>query len=195
MSQACVRSSIGTIRSQEGSYDVVTKIPSAWSPRNNSPPFVPAPAFAGGELQRGPRVTDCGPWIPSTSAFTRVFDALCAGMNGRNANDSPLVAAISVRSLSRLRGRVGEGVASTNLVVCPLPVPPAEVGFIRLRPVHTWPNSGKPEFGCKRGRGRRSRMSLVAGCREGRTHTAERANSTPSRAFLWGRSQRGRDPC
>jgi hypothetical protein len=38
----------------------------------------------------------------------------------------------------------------------------AEVGFIRLRPVNTWPNSGKPEFGCKRGRGRRSRM--FAGC-------------------------------
>ena len=23
-----------------------------------------------------------GPWIPGISAFTRVFDALCAGMNG-----------------------------------------------------------------------------------------------------------------
>src|SRR5260221_14477107 len=39
-------------------------------------------------------------------------------------------------------------------IACPLPVPPAEVGFIRLRPVNMWPNSGKPEFGCKRGRGR-----------------------------------------
>ena len=26
-----------------------------------------------------------------------------------------------------------------------------------------WPNSGKPEFGCKRGRGRRSRSPLVRG--------------------------------
>src|SRR5258706_850493 len=39
-------------------------------------------------------------------------------------------------------------------IACPLPVPPAEVGFIRLRPVNMWPNSGKPEFGCKRGRER-----------------------------------------
>src|SRR5215471_4413492 len=34
----------------------------------------------------------------------------------------------------------------------PLPTPPAEVGFIRLRPANEWPNSGKPEFGRKRGR-------------------------------------------
>ena len=26
--------------------------------------------------------SDCGPRIPAISAFTRVFDALCAGMNG-----------------------------------------------------------------------------------------------------------------
>src|SRR5262249_6278873 len=39
------------------------------------------------------------------------------------------------------------------LFACPLPVPPAEVGFIRLRPVNRRPNSGRPEFGCKRGRG------------------------------------------
>src|SRR5712691_13044991 len=35
---------------------------------------------------------------------------------------------------------------------CPHPNPPAEVGCFRLRPVNKWPNSGKPEFGCKRGR-------------------------------------------
>src|SRR6266446_859138 len=34
----------------------------------------------------------------------------------------------------------------------PLPIPPAEVGFIRLRPLNEWPNSGKPEFGRKRER-------------------------------------------
>src|SRR5215475_5676099 len=32
--------------------------------------------------KRGPRATDRGPWMPSISAFTRVFDALCAGMSG-----------------------------------------------------------------------------------------------------------------
>src|SRR5215510_10351958 len=32
--------------------------------------------------KRGPRLMDCGPWIPAISAFTRVFDALCAGMSG-----------------------------------------------------------------------------------------------------------------
>src|SRR5205823_14499975 len=37
--------------------------------------------------------------------------------------------------------------------VCPLPNPPADVGFIRLRPVKMRPNSGKPEFGCTRARG------------------------------------------
>jgi hypothetical protein len=37
-----------------------------------------------------------------------------------------------------------------DLVACPLPIPPAEVGYIRLRPIYDWPNSGKPEFGCKR---------------------------------------------
>src|SRR5262249_57306368 len=51
-------------------------------------------------------------------------------------------------------GGVGGGVSLPSLVACPLPVPPAEVGFIRLRPANRWPNSGKPEFGCKRGRGR-----------------------------------------
>src|SRR5262249_14447917 len=30
--------------------------------------------------KRGPIITSSGIWIPSTSAFTRVFDALCAGM-------------------------------------------------------------------------------------------------------------------
>src|SRR5262249_60042276 len=51
-------------------------------------------------------------------------------------------------------GGWGGGVSLPSLVACPLPVPPAEVGFIRLRPANRWPNSGKPEFGCKRGRGR-----------------------------------------
>jgi putative tryptophan/tyrosine transport system substrate-binding protein len=32
--------------------------------------------------KRGPRATERGSWIPSISASTRVFDALCAGMNG-----------------------------------------------------------------------------------------------------------------
>src|SRR5207253_7960187 len=45
-------------------------------------------------------------------------------------------AANSVCSLPRLRGRGGEGVARTNIDACPLPVPPAEVGCFRLRPVN-----------------------------------------------------------
>jgi hypothetical protein len=38
--------------------------------------------------------------------------------------------ASSVRSLSRLRGRVGEGVGfcTRSLVACPLPVPPPQAG-------------------------------------------------------------------
>src|SRR5262249_36259134 len=63
-------------------------------------------------------------------------------------------------------GGLGRGGTRTlYLFACPLPIPPAEVGFIRLRPVNRWPNSGKPEFGCKRGRGRRSRprLSVVRG--------------------------------
>src|SRR5215472_629424 len=36
--------------------------------------------------KRGPRAADRGPWIPAISAFTRVFDALCAGMSGRGAS-------------------------------------------------------------------------------------------------------------
>ena len=82
-------------------------------------------------------------------------------------------AAISVCSLSRngvpatrsvagcpWRGGVGRGWPARFLFCGPLPVPPAEVGFIRLRPVNRWPNSGKPEFGRKRGRGRKSRAFL-----------------------------------
>src|SRR5712691_11394152 len=51
--------------------------------------------------------------------------------------------------------RGGEGVdphESTNLRAAPHPIPPAELGCFRLRPVNEWPNSGKPEFGCKQGR-------------------------------------------
>jgi hypothetical protein len=42
----------------------------------------------------------------------------------------------SVFSVPRLRGRVGEGVTGNALPYCvPLPVPPAEGGYIRLRPI------------------------------------------------------------
>src|SRR5262249_31241087 len=44
--------------------------------------------------------------------------------------------------------------ARMSLAAYPHPRPPAEVGCFRLRPIHTWPNSGKPEFGCTRGRER-----------------------------------------
>src|SRR5207249_4154768 len=52
-------------------------------------------------------------------------------------------------------GGVGRGrLQMLYHVDCPLPVPPAEVGCFRLRPINKRPNSGLPEFGCKRGRGR-----------------------------------------
>jgi putative tryptophan/tyrosine transport system substrate-binding protein len=41
-----------------------------------------APQLRSSPRKRGPRVTERGLWIPSISASTRVFDALCAGMNG-----------------------------------------------------------------------------------------------------------------
>src|SRR5713226_7000952 len=62
---------------------------------------------------------------------------------------------ICVDTVAQVRGRGGEGVdphESTNLRAAPHPIPPAEVGCFRLRPVNEWPNSGKPEFGCKQGR-------------------------------------------
>jgi hypothetical protein len=57
----------------------------------------------------------------------------------------------------------GGELAHMNLVGCPLPIPPAEVGFIRLRPANEWPNSGKPEFGCERGRGPHRVLRAYAG--------------------------------
>src|SRR5262249_56210539 len=63
-------------------------------------------------------------------------------------------AVTSVGPLGFWGGGVGGGLSRRESSCMPLPIPPAEVGFIRLRPVNTWPNSGKPEFGCKRGRER-----------------------------------------
>src|SRR5205807_8252253 len=65
-------------------------------------------------------------------------------------------ATISVRSLSPFGERVGvRGLQTYREILTPHPTPlPAEVGFIRLRPLQM-PNSGKPEFG-----GRGSRSSL-----------------------------------
>src|SRR6266536_1122831 len=48
----------------------------------SSPRGAPRDARVAGTPLRGPRAAECGPWIPSISAFTRVFDALCAGMSG-----------------------------------------------------------------------------------------------------------------
>src|SRR5262245_37751920 len=41
-----------------------------------------APQVRSSPRKRGPRATERGLWIPSISASTRVYDALCAGMNG-----------------------------------------------------------------------------------------------------------------
>src|SRR5262249_42916960 len=132
------------------------------------PSVRPRPRFRGGELQRGPRATDRGLWIPSRSAFTRVLDALGGGLRGGGCHASPLVPAVWVRPPSRLRGRVGEGAASTNLVVCPLPVPPPQAGEGTQEP-------------------HESRRRLYGG--EGRRRTQRRL------ARCYGRDQRGRDPC
>jgi ABC-type uncharacterized transport system substrate-binding protein len=48
----------------------------------SSPRGAPRDARVAGTPLRGPRAAECGPWIHSISAFTRVFDALCAGMSG-----------------------------------------------------------------------------------------------------------------
>ena len=52
------------------------------APIRSSPRGAPRDARVAGTPLRGPRAAECGPWIPSISAFTRVFDALCAGMSG-----------------------------------------------------------------------------------------------------------------
>jgi putative tryptophan/tyrosine transport system substrate-binding protein len=48
----------------------------------SSPRGAPRDACVAGTPLRGPRAADRGVWIPGRSAFTRVFDALCAGMSG-----------------------------------------------------------------------------------------------------------------
>ena len=95
-----------------------------------------------------------------------------AGMSGRRCHGPSARPAISVRSLSRLRGRVGEGVLSTNLVVCPLPVPPPRAG-----------EGNAPS--APRGRGKRTKCGAKV-----RWRTQRRLG-----ALLGARSQRGRDPC
>src|SRR5262249_11819593 len=132
------------------------------------PSVRPRPRFRGGELQRGPRATDRGLWIPSRSAFTRVFDALCGGMRGWRCHASRFVPAFAVRPPPGLGGGVGGGAASTNLVVCPLPVPPPQAGEGTQEP-------------------HESRRRLYGG--EGRRRTQRRL------ARCYGRDQRGRDPC
>jgi putative tryptophan/tyrosine transport system substrate-binding protein len=50
----------------------------------SSPRGAPRNARVAGTPLRGPTATERGRWIPGISAFTRVFDALCAGMSGVN---------------------------------------------------------------------------------------------------------------
>jgi putative tryptophan/tyrosine transport system substrate-binding protein len=52
-----------------------------------------APQPRSSPRRRGPRATERGPWIPSRSAFTRVFDALCAATNGIARRDFVLALA------------------------------------------------------------------------------------------------------
>src|SRR5262245_44825750 len=58
--------------------------------------------------KRGSSVTDCGPWIPAISAFTRVFDALCAGMNGSEALRRALFRRALAQDVPELRLKRGE---------------------------------------------------------------------------------------
>src|SRR5262245_56698943 len=111
---------------------------------------------------------DCGPWI-SAGVHTRES-------GGGNERAECLVLRSSPRSRSApspgLRGRVGEGVASTNLV-CPLPVPPPQAG-----------EQNAPSAL----RGRKARR-----VRRERTESGAEPNA-PSRVVR-GEDQRGRDPC
>jgi len=58
-------------------------------------PLVPARGTPRRSRRGDPvaRATVCGSWIPSISAFTRVFAALCAGMSGGECNHVALVPA------------------------------------------------------------------------------------------------------
>src|SRR5262249_8447334 len=62
-----------------------------------------------------------------------------------------------MRSIGYGAKRAGEGAMHKpdTRRIDPHPTPPlsAGVGYIQLRPVNKWPNSRKPEFGCKRGEG------------------------------------------
>jgi hypothetical protein len=59
-----------------------------------------APALVPAEA--GTQMTD---WIPAISAFTRVFDALCAGMNGGAVLDRSRVAASALVGQTQSRER------------------------------------------------------------------------------------------
>src|SRR5262249_60134772 len=63
------------------------------------PGGAPRDGGGGGPPWRGPRRR---PWFPAISAFTRVFDALCAGMSGGGA--STQTAFVQSLARARLRG-------------------------------------------------------------------------------------------
>ena len=63
------------------------------APIRSSPRGAPRDARVAGTPLRGPRATERGSWIPDISASTRVFDALCAGMNGIARRDFVLALA------------------------------------------------------------------------------------------------------
>src|SRR5262245_13694652 len=94
------------------------------------------------------------PWRAGPRLLLEQFHNTCR--RGRSVDEG---ATISVRSLSPFGERVGvRGLENYRETLTPHPTPlPAEVGFIRLRPLQM-PNSGKPEFG---GRGSRSNLPPV----------------------------------
>src|SRR5262249_59603209 len=79
-------------------------------------------------------------WVP---AFAGTSGWYCRELRGERA-------AISVRSLSRLRGRGGEGDACTNLDACPLPVPPPQAGEGTQEPIMRRPGRERRGGGVKR---------------------------------------------
>src|SRR6516162_2671994 len=77
--------------------------------------------FRSSPRKRGPRAKD---WIPSISAFTRVFDALCAGMSGERCASGfhlrPEQRADAAPAVGRRRCRLRRGTRADHP---PLPPP------------------------------------------------------------------------
>ena len=109
-------------------------------------------------------------WVPDLVPLAQVRSLHSSGTRESHACGCCGVrAANAVRSLPRLRGRVGVGAGvhrslrsrSARRQSCCVP-PPCPSNRSRMFPtsaINAWPTSGRPEVGCKRGRGRWSRIN------------------------------------